>query len=339
MKKHYFFATATLMLLVSVGLFAQASKPARENLKHAWAFESDGSDTVGNANATLEGSASISDGALVSSDGGNYAWADGSVVQINTYSELSIGVWFKSASVDANTGYTMVFYGGETIDGRGANGLFLSMSRGNDGDNGPYSRAGLSTGNIDAPNVQESGCNMPIEPDDAQLHHAVICVDATNVYYYFDGVISPDSPVALADQGNTLSALSNALVYFGKSGWNDPGYNGSIYDVMIFDKVLTEDEISYLYGLNAAPLSYGSGSAITSRNLVEFSVSQPNTGLLKIQGVDKLNSVELIALNGQLMRTFTNGETLLNVEGLASGLYVVRISTNEGTGVQKVIVR
>ncbi|MBN1597380.1 MAG: hypothetical protein JW894_03745 [Bacteroidales bacterium] len=42
---------------------------------------------------------------------------------------------------------------------------------------------------------------------------------------------------------------------------------------------------------------------------------------------------------GQVVRTFNKNETVLNLDGIFHGLYLLKVATIEGVGVNKVVVR
>lgn len=331
MKKIYFLTLVTLFAFTGAKVMAQ-TQPAQENLKHSWTFEGDANDQVGEAHGTVEGASFDDGGVITGADAG--VTIPGDVVAINEYEEVTIDLWYQSAGDQANNGFTMCLYMGDTND-LGVDGFFMSMSRGNDADNGPYSRVGMSCGNYSEPWTAESGCNVFTEPDDGELHHAVAIIDATNIYYYFDGELSDDSPVALAEN-NALANLSNNYFWVGHGGYTgDPWYEGTIYQINIFDKALNEDEVGFLYEAGPVPLSYETTSIETLQNQLKVSYNAAN---IQISGVENIVKSELINLSGQRIRTFNN-EHSLNVSDVQSGNYILKVTSQEGIAVTKVMVR
>lgn len=65
----------------------------------------------------------------------------------------------------------------------------------------------------------------------------------------------------------------------------------------------------------------------------------PTSNILNIQSESIVDSIELIDLNGRSIETYSPNakETLLNLEKVASGMYLVKVTTEKGTSVQKVI--
>jgi hypothetical protein len=215
--------------------------PGTENLKHQWTFD-DGfaTDIIGTANGTLQGGATISNKALNTSVGG-YISFPGNEIEINTYSELTSEVWFKSSS-GQNSGHTMlVYFGDADVDGwKGTNYIFTSPS------NGGNCRLAISTGNISEPWSAENGVNNPSGAiDDGQLHQLVSVIDDSNLRLYVDG--TKVGSTSLTDS-NKLSAVSPANAFLCKSGYSgDELWKGYTHKYSIYNKALSDDEVLFLY--------------------------------------------------------------------------------------------
>lgn len=163
----------------------------------------------------------------------------GDVIAINTYEAFSVAGWY-TPQAGANTGYHMLCYFGDSVNGLGANGFFLTPARGNN-----VSRTGISIGNTTAPWEAESGADGP-ETDDGNLHFVVATIDATHVTLYMDGVMTARTPLSAT---NKISGLSNNLAYLAKGGYTaDPEWLGSIHEFRIYDKALSIGEVRFLAG-------------------------------------------------------------------------------------------
>jgi len=232
MKNIYLFLCLTFIFGISVKTTAQVA-PSSDNLTHQWTFD-DGTanDSKGTLNGTLEGNASISNNALNTASGG-YVTLNGSDLAINSYSELSVEVWFTSVA-GANGSFHMLYYFGDTnSSGNGENYTCVTPARGND-----VSRAILQTGEssdvVDGP-----------EYDDGLLHHMVCVINATAITFYIDGVNM--GAVDLTGT-NSLSSIGTQFAYFAKGGYNaDPTWKGSMHKISIYDTALTDENVAYLY--------------------------------------------------------------------------------------------
>ncbi len=120
--------------------------PGTGNLKHLYTFE-DGTanDSVGLAHGKLIGGAAVVDGSLVTTAQDQWMEMPGETIAMNTYAEVTVAAWY-TPKANANTGYAMLSYFGDSINGLGANGYFVTTAR---GDN--VSRTGISVGNTTAP--------------------------------------------------------------------------------------------------------------------------------------------------------------------------------------------
>ena len=213
--------------------------PGADNLKHLYTFD-DGTttDSVGGVNGTLVGGATVADGALLTTAQDQWMEMSGTDIAVNTYEAFSVAAWF-TPKAGANTGYHMICYFGDSLNGYGSNGIFYTPAR---GDN--VSRAGISCGNVDAPWSAETGGNGP-EIDDGNLHFVVVTIDGTSVTLYQDGVLYGPATLSAA---NKLSAVSTNFAYLAKGGYaGDPEWLGQIHEFRIYNKALTVGEADFLF--------------------------------------------------------------------------------------------
>jgi hypothetical protein len=164
---------------------------------------------------------------------------DGAALAINTYEAFSIAGWY-TPQAGANTGYHMLCYFGDSLNGFGSNGFFFTPARGND-----VSRAGISCGDTAAPWAAETGVDGP-ETDDGQPHFVVATIDATAVSLYMDGEFIGSAALS---EANKISALSTNFAYLAKGGYTgDPEWLGQIQEFRIYNKALTMSEVRFLAG-------------------------------------------------------------------------------------------
>ena len=218
---------------------ANYAKGPVKPLTHSYTFE-DGTakDSVGGADGTLVGGAAIVDGAMVTTAQDQWMEMPGDVIAMNTYNEVTIEAWYTSKA-GANTGWSMLGYFGDSVNGLGSNGYFMTSAR---GDN--KSRAAISIGDIATPWASESGADGP-EYDDGLLHHMVSTINATDITLYIDGVLIASTPLSGA---NKISGISQNFAYLAKGGYSgDPEWIGAINEFNIYNRALSEAEIAALF--------------------------------------------------------------------------------------------
>jgi hypothetical protein len=219
---------------------AQPKDPGADALTHLYTFD-DGTanDSAGGADGTPVGGAAIVDGSLVTTAQDQWMEMPGDVIAMNTYEAMSVAAWF-TPKAGANTGYHMLCYFGDSLNGFGSNGFFYTPARGNN-----VSRAGISCGNAAAPWAAETGIDG-LEIDDGQPHFIVVTIDATTLTYYLDGVFAGSAALS---EANKLSNLSTNFAYLAKGGYSaDPEWIGAIHEFRIYNKALSVGEANYLFG-------------------------------------------------------------------------------------------
>ena len=165
----------------------------------------------------------------------------GDIIDINSYEAVTIEAWY-TPTAGANTSWSMLAYFGDSVNGLGSNGFFITSARGDD-----VSRAAISVGNIAAPYASETGVNGP-EYDDGIQHYMASSIDATDITLYIDGKLIGSA--ALSPE-NKLSGVSNNLAYLAKGGYTgDPEWIGAIEEFNIYNTALSENQIeeNYLVG-------------------------------------------------------------------------------------------
>src|SRR4030042_5819066 len=103
-----------------------------EGLTPSYTFE-DGTadDSVGEANGALVGGAVVADGALLTTAQDQWMEMPGEVIAMNTYEAVTIEAWY-TPTANANTGWSMLAYFGDSVNGLGSNGYFITSARGDD---------------------------------------------------------------------------------------------------------------------------------------------------------------------------------------------------------------
>ncbi|WP_167618782.1 LamG-like jellyroll fold domain-containing protein [Maribellus sediminis] len=203
-------------------------------------------DQVGSVNGTLGGKKiSIADGkATVAGAGANNdGWIsmDGAALALNTYSNITIEVMLQAGDLE-NTGFTMLTYFGTSSPGNGC--LWIQPSR-----SGNESRIETNNGSSTI-----TAALPGYEIDDSLKHHVAAVLDQSSLKYYLDGEVVSEVSTNGADFIRTIGT-NVANIFRGVDGWNDPNYNGSIYEYNIWeggldDATILERANEFLGGLS-----------------------------------------------------------------------------------------
>lgn len=236
MKKSYLILGLMLAVGLNVQTFAQTN-PGTANLKHQWTFDDGVVDVVGGLTATLEGAATVTNKAL-NTTGGGYASLPAAEIGINAYPGITTELWF-TAPAGVNTGFSALSYFGNTSGNIGVD-YFLNQPARQDN----VGRAALSCLNASDPWATESGTNGP-EYDDGLVHHWVTTVSETDITLYIDGAMISTAPLS---ENNKIANLSTAKALLAHGGYTgDPTWRGNIHKFSLYNRVLTADEILYMY--------------------------------------------------------------------------------------------
>jgi hypothetical protein len=318
------------VLVLAVSLNAQVD-PGRDNVTHEWTFD-DGTanDPVGFSNGALMGQAVITDGELVIAALESYCEMSGAVIQINTYTELSVATWFTTPETAVNTGYHMIWYFGGSEDGgegvRGSNGIFLSPAR---GDN--VCRTAISCGELVQPWTAETGVNWTGEmPDDGSTWHVVTTINDSYLAMYINGDLIDTTGLA---SHNSLANLKNDFAWIGRGGYEvDPNYQCKVDVVTMYNKMLTDEEVLWLYQ-NPNP------SGVNEiQNQSGFKIYESN-GVIYIQNKDNvfINSVEVFDVTGRTVYQ-TDDFTGTIRHNLRPSIYIVKLQSNRGDYISKIMI-
>lgn len=231
----------------------QTPPAASGGLLHRYDFTSNANDSVGTAHGTLRGSATISGGALNTTNaaGGLSGGVPQNGVQLppaagsNITGPFTIESWFV-----AN-------------DGAGFATLF-SFSGNN---TGSYVMATPDRGNVSAIFVVGGGGGTVEQQANAQnqdngaLHQMVVAYDGTTLSYYIDGALGSFTGLSptITNPGLVLATLTYIGIN-GGSPWADKSFNGSTRDFRIYGQSLTAGQVTNLYALG----SDASNSAISA---------------------------------------------------------------------------
>jgi hypothetical protein len=337
--------TAILVLIFAMCVVAQVD-PGTDNITHWYSFD-DGTanDQVGQAHGVVIGEAPISGGSLHIDSLTQWVELPGDLILALEYDAITVTTWFTPVD-SANNGFHMVVYFGDSNEsGLGSNGFFISPCRGDD-----VSRAALSCMEEAEPWTAENGVNGP-ETNDGILHHMVVTIDDAELTFYVDGE-SMGTTELLGE--NALWNISQNYAYIGRGGFaNDPVFLSSIHDVAIYNRVLTADEVLFLY--QNFPVSAVDSNVGTLPDNFALAQNYPNpfnpTTTIDFS-LPKTTMATLSVYNmiGQRVATLANGvysagthKTLWDGtddtgQPVESGLYMYQLQTEEMTLCRKMVL-
>ncbi len=282
--------TISMALIVGVCSLTAQVDPGTENLTHWWSFD-DGTanDQVGAAHGTVVGDAEISGGSLHIDALDQWVELPAEIIAISDYSAVTVAVWFTPLA-DANNGYHMVVYFGDSVNGFGANGFFISPCR---GDN--VSRAAISCGVETNPWERENGVNGP-ETNDGLLHHMVVTIDNAEIGFYVDGILMGTTELT---GDNALWNISTNYAYIGRGGYTaDPVLLSSIHDVRVYNRVLGDGEVEFLYQAGPNTSVSHNGNAQPQNFRLEQNYPNPfNPSTTVEYSLPKASSVKMTVYN------------------------------------------
>lgn len=346
-----------LLLFSTISLMAQ--DPGTANLTHLWTFE-DGTlkDQVGVAHGEFVGdNALVEAGDLVTFpnlSGVADSWVElnGGDIDLSTYNEVSIAAWFTPAL--ENTQWNSLWFFGDDGGGlgNGSDGICFQPSR---GDN--VARFWITSGNPSAPYNNEDGVVDVIEYNDLDLHHVVCEVnEVPEIVMYHNGQLIGSTALTsdpATGKDNSIVNISPNFARFAHSCYSaDLPYLGSIHEITIFNKALSDEEVVFLYnaGVNGFPTSSVKNKEVQLPK--EFSLSQnypnpfnPTTAIsytLKQSGQVRLTVFDL---SGKEVATLVDGfqdpgnyDIVFNAHDLTSGVYCYQLQTETGVLSKKMIL-
>ncbi|RYD26123.1 MAG: LamG domain-containing protein, partial [Verrucomicrobiaceae bacterium] len=219
-------------------------------LVHRYDFETNANDSVGSANGTLHGSATITGGGLNSGGSGISGTLNGGVVQNGAQlpasavaglnGSFTIEAWIKAPY---GGGYTTAF---SFSDGTTSNYILGTPARGNS----PFaSTVAMIGAGGSATELQASGRYA----DNDQLIHMLATYDGTTLTYYqnsstdLDGFNTTNTlSASITNPGFNLSSLTQIGVN-GGAPWPDPSMNGTVFDFRIHDASVDAAQAAALF--------------------------------------------------------------------------------------------
>ena len=164
--------------------------------------------------------------------------------------------------------------------------------------------------------------------------HVAVTLSATGGRMYVDGKLAVESSAITIKPTDFKPALN----YIGRSQFSDPLFNGRIDDFKIYNYALNADEIAQISIYSGIPdLKYNDQSLsvwpMPAKDKLLITYTQ-NASYPK-------SNISLLDLNGKQIMTQTMepvNETELNISGVSSGIYMLRLTNSKETVIRKVII-
>jgi hypothetical protein len=215
--------------VLPVAVFAQPPASPGAALQHRYSFNGDARDSVGHADGTLQGAATISDG-QVHLDGtrGTYVNLPGGLIA----GEKAVTFEFW-ARLGTNRGWCRVFdQGSDTFVNGGRLDLYFS----------PHSGAGDFRLTVMDPNPTERVLRVRGNLDNQTNLHVACVLDPASG---FMGIYTNGNVAVFTNNLTSLESVATNRFYLGRSLFpTDPPLNGSIDEFRIYNAALSAAQIS-----------------------------------------------------------------------------------------------
>ncbi|WP_396167610.1 LamG-like jellyroll fold domain-containing protein [Flavobacterium sp.] len=247
------------LLLLAIGFtltahinFAQIpSNIPSKGLVGYWPFNGNANDESGNGNnGSVHGATLTTDRFGNDNKAYNFSGSDwielNSLSAINASNKLAVSIWVKSTGLNSNTNCNLgclQYYFSRGFDS--GYGFGLSTFQGNN----PHFSANINGilkwgQQVQSPNITD----LP----HTQWHHLLMNYDGTSINFYVDGLQTATTPY---NMGVGIDKKYNAV--FGRQFVEGSSYYtvGMIDDAAIWNRALTEEEISNLFSDNSNKIS------------------------------------------------------------------------------------
>lgn len=157
--------------------------------------------------------------------------------------------------------------------------------------------------------------------DTTTWFHVVLSYNGTELQTYVNGV-------AGATKTMSLSTAMNIIVIGSRQDFANQtteSFEGVVDDIRIYNKDLTAAEALALYNEPNPVLS--TDDNLPDQNKIQL-YPNPATTVLNIQSEERVKTVEIYSLSGEFLLQSAN--TRINIEGIAMGVYFVKIRTEKG---------
>ncbi|MBN9689536.1 MAG: hypothetical protein J0M24_04795 [Verrucomicrobia bacterium] len=318
---------------------ATSCVPPPEGLVAWWSGDSTAEDQFGDADGSLSGGASYSDGFV--NQGFKFGGGAQRVLIPNTEAlhlqDFTIEMWVKRDRMD------------RTSDSEAGAGLFSS-------DSGGYSLAFLHEGNLSVSHVGIIRYDTARLITDLNWHHVAVTKSASNLRFYVDGVLREVGTIGSAFTfGGPFAIGANPTLINGLNY----SFIGSIDEVSIYNRPLFPEEIDSIWAAGSfgkclsriqlrfaevpnevvrdTPVSYLLRVATSSTNPVPVTVTNLlPTGLVVTSATTSIGTIDSVETSAGTVLTFSAdsltqdapAEITVRFLGTTTGLYQIRASAS-----------
>ena len=240
MKPKFFFLVLVFMGFIH---FMNAQLPSyvpTNGLVGYWGFTGNANDVSGNGNnGTVTGATLTTDrfgnaNSAYSFNGSSNYINCGTPSSLLNLDNFTYSVWINKTIANTDDRYVISNYDGQN------HGNFIDVFA-----SGCYARLASGTG-IDADALVSQQLNISV------WNHIVVVKSNSTIKIYLNNILFQTTDIS------SFNYMKNSTLPFiiGKSGWANMGYfNGRIDDIGVWNRILTDQEISNLYNVNTCYLS------------------------------------------------------------------------------------
>jgi hypothetical protein len=303
-----------LLFAFSSGLLISSS--AQAALIHRYSFANDANDSVGTANGTLAGGASVAGGQVMLDGSSGYVDLPNNLV--SNLTNITFEAWVTD---NGSAGWARIYdfgnsVGGEDQQGGGTQYMFLALPSGTATLRGAYTITGGGAGE----QIVEMSGRPPVGVEahvvwtsDAASHTARLYVNGARV------AENPNVTLTPASIGPTVND------WLGRSQFNDPYFNGSINEFRIYDTALNAVEVAGSFASGADTPSTDPGAIQALRLQVVTNMIVGNSQASAVQAdFAKATGVNLAGVPGV---TFQSSDTNVITVSPAGQLLAVGVGS------------
>jgi hypothetical protein len=175
---------------------------------------------------------------------------------------------------------------------------------------------------------------------DGKWHHIVFQCNGNEMFVYVDGVLD----------GNVVSTMltGDNKIYIGNSNQGNKSFNGAVNELRIYDRMLSECEITELYRHLAATIDASNGNSVAPNDLIvqDKACNQiiyskvsvyPNPPLgnftIEFENINEIDFIIIFDINGRPLIQKVIGsdnKVEMNLESLERGLHFITIHRKNG---------
>jgi len=164
-------------------------------------------------------------------------------------------------------------------------------------------------------------------------YHIVVNHNLNNNQEIF---INGVSESIVGNGGNTTSFWQNtANLIIGKATDNSSFFNGTIDDIRIYNRILTNNEITYLF--NGTVLSTNSFDELMLP--IIFPNPSQNYIYVNTNNTDEISTYEIYDIMGKSIISKTFKQNEVNISSLENGIYFIKLNNKNGKSLTKKFVK